>query len=95
LQYTLQHIATILGVDIATDVDFPIRFLLTDSRRLVVPAETLFFALPGDRRDGHDYLEELKARGVKAAVIRSDYPDISTVDFVCLRVANVLSALQQ
>ncbi|MCA6467512.1 MAG: bifunctional UDP-N-acetylmuramoyl-tripeptide:D-alanyl-D-alanine ligase/alanine racemase [Chitinophagaceae bacterium] len=95
MQYTLQHIATILGVDIATDVDFPIRFLLTDSRRLVVPAETLFFALPGDRRDGHDYLEELKARGVKAAVIRSDYPDISTVDFVCLRVATVLSALQQ
>ncbi len=95
MQYTLQHIAAILGVETATNVDFPIRFLLTDSRRLVVPAETLFFALPGDRRDGHDYLEELMARGVKAAVIRSDYPDITAADFVCLRVSNVLTALQQ
>jgi len=82
-------------VDIATNLDFPIRFLLTDSRRLVVPAETLFFALPGDRRDGHDYLEELKTRGVKAAVIQSDHPDMTTADFICLRVPNVLSALQQ
>jgi len=62
---------------------------------LVVPAETLFFALPGDRRDGHDYLEELKTRGVKAAVIQSDHPDMTTADFICLRVPNVLSALQQ
>lgn len=95
MQYTLQHIAAILGVDPATDADFPIRFLLTDSRRLVVPAETLFFALPGDRRDGHDYLEELMARGVKAAVIQSDYKGSTTNDFVYLRVPNVLTALQQ
>lgn len=95
MQYTLQHIAAILGVEITTTIDFPIRFLLTDSRRLVVPAETLFFALPGERRDGHDYLEELMARGVKAAVIQSDYPEISSGDFVGLRVPNVLSALQQ
>ena len=95
LQYTLQHIAAILGVKPSAEVDFPIRFLLTDSRRLVVPAETLFFALPGDRRDGHDYLEELMARGVKAAVVLHDHPIPATTGIVYLRVANVLAALQQ
>ena len=97
MHYTIQHIAAILRASTtAADIDFPIHFLLTDSRRLVVPAETLFFALPGDRRDGHDYIGELMERGVRAAVVCSDYliPSDLTGQ-VFLRVPDVLQALQQ
>ena len=97
MHYTIQHIAAILRAGSSTaDIDFPIQFLLTDSRRLVVPAETLFFALPGDRRDGHDYIPELMKRGVRAAVVYSDYvipPELTGKVF--LRVPDVLQALQQ
>lgn len=45
--------------------------LLVDSRRLSDPQRTLFFALPGERTDGHDYVEELIGRGVSHFVIAS------------------------
>jgi len=95
LQYTLQHIAEILGIHPLPKEDCSIRFLLTDSRRLVAPAETLFFALPGDRRDGHDFIDELLHRGVKAAVVRNDYPITEeTKNLAFLRVPDVLKSLQ-
>lgn len=41
----------------------------TDSRQ--IQAGDLFFALKGDRFDGHDYLEQVAGRGASAAVIES------------------------
>ncbi len=96
MQYTLQHIAEILGIHPLPKENFSIRFLLNDSRRLVVPSETLFFALPGDRRDGHDFLDELMHRGVKAAIVRKDFPITDeNKNIVLLRVPDVLNSLQQ
>lgn len=44
--------------------------LLVDSRRVVDPNTTLFFALPGKRADGHDFIADLLARGVNHFVIK-------------------------
>lgn len=52
--------------------------LLVDSRRLIDPARTLFFALPGTRRDGHEFVGELYARGVRHFVVsrvENEYAD--------------------
>ena len=37
----------------------PIRHILTDSRSLLSPPDTLFIAIPTDSGDGHRYLQQL------------------------------------
>ncbi|MFN5692390.1 MAG: bifunctional UDP-N-acetylmuramoyl-tripeptide:D-alanyl-D-alanine ligase/alanine racemase [Bacteroidota bacterium] len=94
--YTTQHIAAVIGATNIVDSNQAIQFLLTDSRRLVAPAATLFFALPGERRDGHAYIEELMARGVTAFVVRENHPLPIVHEQICfLVVKDVLLALQQ
>ena len=46
--------------------------LAIDSRKLT--PGTLFFALPGERADGHDFLGAVAPAGA-AAVVRADYPE--------------------
>lgn len=46
--------------------------LLVDSRRLADPGKTLFFALPGARTDGHDFIADLYQRGVRHFVVHPD-----------------------
>lgn len=48
-------------------IDLEISHLAYDSRR--VESGTLFFAIPGTKLDGHDFLEEAVERGAPAAVI--------------------------
>jgi UDP-N-acetylmuramoyl-tripeptide--D-alanyl-D-alanine ligase len=85
----------------------PIRAAAIDSRE-VVPG-TLFFALKGEQVDGHDFLAQAFERGARAALVERDrmgpWPVIDLrrplpADFVlpavcCLRVTNVVAALQQ
>lgn len=53
-----------------------IRELLTDSRKLLHPAETLFFALGGMKLDGHHYMEDLYRKGVRNFVVSRE-PDLA------------------
>ncbi len=46
-----------------------IRFLLCDSRQLLMPESTLFFALKTKSNDGHRYIVELLKKGVKSFVV--------------------------
>ena len=72
----------------------PVAYLLTDSRKLVFPAQTVFFALKGEKRNGHLFVEELYAKGVRCFVV-SDvvetelYPEADVI-----RVKDTLEALQ-
>jgi len=63
-----------------------------DSRRIGL--NDLFFALPGEKTDGHDYLAQVKAQGGLGAVVSKSYsgPDFGLELF---RVDNVLSALHE
>ena len=45
--------------------------MLTDSRSLSFPEETLFFALKTQRNDGHKYIDDLYRRGVRNFVVES------------------------
>jgi alanine racemase len=67
-EYNISEIARICGEPLTGD-DRSVRFLLTDSRRLISPEDTVFFALPGKRQDGHDYIEQLYEKGVRSFII--------------------------
>lgn len=57
----------------------PARYLLTDSRQLTAPAESLFFAIRGPHHDGHRFVADLYRRGVRQFVVEA--PDFQTADF--------------
>ena len=69
--------------------------MLTDSRRLVYPETSLFFALPGPRRDGEIFIQDLYLRGVRNFVVCRDLElrDFPQANFI--RVKDSLRALQQ
>ena len=54
--YSIEKITTLLGARRYGEKDSNIAFLLTDSRSLSFPEETLFFALKSERNDGHNYI---------------------------------------
>ncbi|MBQ3780507.1 MAG: bifunctional UDP-N-acetylmuramoyl-tripeptide:D-alanyl-D-alanine ligase/alanine racemase, partial [Bacteroidaceae bacterium] len=71
MQYTLEEISRICGGTLYGDGTQTVSLLLTDSRSLSFPEQTLFFALTTPRNDGHRYVEELKKKGVRAFVVNS------------------------
>ena len=52
-----------------TDIQTNATYLLTDSRQLIFPQQTLFFAIKGARHDGHQYILELYQKGVRQFVV--------------------------
>jgi Alr-MurF fusion protein len=96
MSYTIRHIAGIMeGEFLHFRGDDPIEHLLLDSRRLIFPSTTLFFALRGPRRDGMVYLEDLYRRGVRNFII-SGTPNLENIpEANIVRVADTLAALQQ
>ena len=63
-----------------------------DSR--TVGAGQLFFAVKGERLDGHDFVEQALERGAAAAVVRVDQLDRYPVKTPLLAVEDALVALQ-
>ena len=69
MNYSIEKITTLIGARRIGTADAEIRWLLTDSRSLCFPEETLFFALKTQRNDGHKYIEDLYRRGVRNFVV--------------------------
>lgn len=95
MAYRIQDIAQILRADATIYADAPIEHLLIDSRKIVFPATSLFFAISGPRRDGHQFIKEVYERGVRNFVVRKDFDHSFYSDASFLQVENVLQALQQ
>ncbi len=91
-RYTIGLIQQIIGAGVTSGPETLIDTLLTDSRRISNPATALFFALNG-RRDGHTYLHEVYAAGVRNFVVQH-LPDEIPADATFLIVPDVLAALQ-
>lgn len=97
MTYSIEKVTTLIGARRFGESDANIGFILTDSRSLCFPEETLFFALKSERNDGHNYIPELYRRGVKNFVV-ADVPenyDTEYKDANFLKVVNVLEALQR
>ncbi len=92
--YSIQQIATVLNAKSAIVDDVIIEHLLIDSRKISFPKTSLFFALAGPRRDGHQFIKEVYERGVRSFVVDSKYDFSSYSDANFLVVEDVLKALQ-
>lgn len=88
-------LARALGLECeVTFAEQPISELLTDSRRLNRPDRTVFFSLKGERNNGHEFINDLFDRGVRAfVVLRHTGPRPSGAVF--LEVDDTLAALQR
>ncbi len=71
MNYSIEKITTLIGARRIGETDAQIGWLLTDSRSLCFPEETLFFALKSTRNDGHRYIEDLYRRGVRNFVVEA------------------------
>ncbi len=92
--YSLKQVAEIVGGNlIGNGIKQQICDLLIDSRHLMNPSQTLFFALKSSRNDGHKYIEELYEKGVRAFVVNRP-PDKVSPDMAFIVVSNTLKALQ-
>ena len=72
MSYTIENIAQIIGARRIGELSATIDWLLTDSRSLSFPEETLFFALATKRNDGARYIRDLYARGVRNFVVSEE-----------------------
>jgi len=69
--FSFSQIADLSGAAVISKhaPDANIKHILTDSRSLHFPHETLFIAIKGKNHDGHKYIESLFARGVRQFVL--------------------------
>lgn len=95
MRYTIEEIAGILHAEsILTTAQSTVSRLLTDSRSLSFPEETLFFAIKTKHGDGHKYIEELYRKGVRNFVVNSakGHLHLSEANFIVTN--DSLAALQ-
>ena len=93
MKYSIDQIATLIGARRIGTAEGNISFLLTDSRSLSFPEETLFFALRTRHGNGHKYIEDLYKRGVRNFVVSEDIDIKCDANF--LVVNDTLAALQR
>lgn len=92
----LSKIAQILNLPFLVHNDREVDWLLTDSRSLTFPTETLFFALKTKRNDGHNYIQDIYNQGVRAFVVSDRHPEFDEMpDAEFIGVEDSLQALQQ
>ena len=94
MKYSVEQITTLTGAHRYGTARGDIAFLLTDSRSLSFPEETLFFALRTKHGDGHRYIADLYNRGVHNFVVET-LPETLHEDANYLLVPSSLAALQR
>jgi len=72
--------------------DLPVRHLLTDSRKAIISDASVFFAIRGERHDGHRFLRELYHKGIKQFVVDKE-AKINKSDFPTANILEVKSAI--
>ena len=96
--YSIEQIAEIIGAEFLLNEKSgtAIEHLLLDSRKLLFPASSLFFAMGGPRKNGHSFIKDLYTKGVRNFVV-SEPAGLETLEMYpgsnFLLVNEVLSAL--
>ena len=96
-EYTVSEITRILKGELIqeSNENALISELVIDSRQLIVPDGSLFFAITSKRNDGHKYIEELYNKGVRNFVVEVEPSNLLLLyDANIIRVNNTLTALQ-
>lgn len=74
--------------------DTPVEHLLVDSRKLILTRGAVFFAIRGERYDGHRFIPELYDAGIRQFVVGADVDLARIPEANVIRVARPLDALQ-
>ena len=85
------------GKTLSFHSDIPIHHLLLDSRKIISPADSIFFAIKGVRHDGHLFLPALYKKGIRF-FITEEAAQINPTEFpeaTIWQVASSVSALQK
>jgi len=90
--YNIRYINEVVHGRLIAGTESNIEHLLLDSRRLIFPATSLFFALKGPRRSGDPFAKELYKRGVRNFVLEEE-TDLSGANQIIVK--DTLTALQQ
>ena len=95
--YSIEKITTLIGARRYGSADGSIRWILTDSRSVCFPEDTLFFAIRSERNDGHKFIADLYRRGVRNFVVEELPADRETAyaDANFLKVPRSVEALQR
>lgn len=72
-----------------------IAHLVTDSRRILLPEQSLFFAFTGMRQNGHDFIEDAYSKGIRNFIISEKVNIESFPDANFLLVSDVHAAIHQ
>jgi alanine racemase len=93
--YTIEKIASVTGGEwLQRHQDDAIQHLLTDSRKVVTPATSVFFALKGPRKDGHLFIHELYEKGVRNFIVSEKVNVSACAEGNFILVEDTLVALQ-
>ena len=96
MKYYISEIITAIGSKTKKVNNSLISTLLTDSRKLSNPDETLFFAIKSNLNDGHSFINDLYIKGVRNFVVSSKlsgWDKLNDANF--LLVKDTLHALQK
>lgn len=98
MTYTIQQIARVTRARLLQEGNGGvIGHILLDSRKLLFPESSIFFALGGPRRNGNQFIAELYDKGVRYFVVDDGFLPAAAVNFQeagFLQVGEVLEALQ-
>jgi alanine racemase len=95
LEYTIKNIAKIIHAQsFVAQFDIVITKLVIDSRAVIEPENSLFFAIPA-KRNGHEFIKDAYQNGIRSFVISDKAYAEANEDANFLIVDDVLSALQQ
>jgi alanine racemase len=93
--FTISHLADVLNVkSFSTNHDDTISELVIDSRTVINPEASLFFAITADR-NGHLFIKDAYENGIRNLVISDEAYSSVYADANYLLVADVVVALQQ
>ncbi|SFE43210.1 bifunctional UDP-N-acetylmuramoyl-tripeptide:D-alanyl-D-alanine ligase/alanine racemase [Thermophagus xiamenensis] len=96
IAYSIREIANVCGGKLLLNKESSISRLLWDSRSVYDASEGLFFALKGNRHDGHQFLYQLVDKGVGNFVVKEGkIPDGLRDKANWIEVQDVLLALQK
>lgn len=95
MAYSIQTICSVVGGHfISHSSDDVIENLVYDSRQILQPSSSLFFAIKTEHNNGHKYLASAYKKGIRNFVV-SEQPDKKPDDCNIILVGDTLNALQQ
>ena len=92
--YTIQNIASLIKGEAVIINDVQIEHLLFDSRKIYTPQSSLFFAIVGARRNGHQFIDEVYKKGVRSFVVSHEVDVKKFPEANFIKVDDSLQALQ-